>query len=228
MSETYPPTAAPPLPSSGATIFSSPSQRPPRGTGEFGMYLFLAALAMLFVSSMIGYVIVRLTKTRTIYQPGSTTEIAYGPTAPPFGTMDLPVLGLLLSTAVILASSVTMHLAIKNVRRERQAKFRASLIATLVLSILFCVTQAPAMWSLLTAHDAQNISNTMYGMVFFLVLVHALHVIGGIVPLAVTTYRAGQGRYDHEHYSPVKFVGMYWHFLDGVWLFMFAVLLVVR
>ncbi|MEM9420260.1 MAG: cytochrome c oxidase subunit 3 [Planctomycetota bacterium] len=225
MNETAPPAPASPPP---PTIFSSNGQRTPRGTGELGMYLFLAALAMLFVSSMIGYVLVRFTKTRTIYEPGSTTEIAFHPTAPPFGTMDFPILGLLLSTAVILASSFTMHLAIKNVRLERQRKFRASLIATLALSILFCVVQTPCMWSLLCAHDAENISNTMYGIVFFLVLVHALHVVGGIIPLAVTTYRAGQDRYDHEHYTPVKLVGMYWHFLDGVWLFMFAVLLIAR
>lgn len=233
MNEAAPPTSASLPPSSsgggrGATLFSGPNPRNPRGTGELGMYLFLAALGMLFVSSILGYVIVRLTKMRTIYQPGSTTEIAYGPTAPPFGTLDLPVLGLLLSTFVILASSVTIHLAIKNVRLERQDKFRASLIATLVLSILFCLVQTPCMISLLSAHDAENISNTMYGMVFFLILVHALHVLGGIIPLAITTYKAGQGRYDHEHYGPVKFVGMYWHFLDGVWLFMFAVLLVMR
>lgn len=192
------------------------------------MYLFLAALAMLFVSSMLGYVIIRWSKTRTLVDPSSPDIIVMGPTAPPFGTMNFPIFGLLLSTFIILASSVTMHLAIKNVRLERQKKFRGALIATLVLSILFCVVQTPCMISLLSAHDAENISNTMYGMVFFLVLVHALHVLGGIIPLAVTTYKAGQGRYDHEHYGPVKFVGMYWHFLDGVWLFMFAVLLVVR
>ncbi|MEM1028582.1 MAG: cytochrome c oxidase subunit 3 [Planctomycetota bacterium] len=222
-----PPPEEPP-PSSGATIFSPPGQRPPRGTGELGMYLFLAALAMLFISSMLGYVLVRWSKTITRYDPTDPQRIIQEPTAPAFGTLEFPLLGLLVSTAIILASSVTMHLAIKNVQLERQKKFRASLIATLVLSILFCIVQTPCMISLLSAHDAGNINNTMYGIVFFLVLVHALHVLGGIIPLAVTTYKAGQHRYDHEHYGPVKFVGMYWHFLDGVWLFMFAVLLVVR
>ena len=61
---TSPPPDGPP-PSSGATIFSPPGQRPPRGTGELGMYLFLAALAMLFLSSMLGYVLVRWSKTIT-------------------------------------------------------------------------------------------------------------------------------------------------------------------
>lgn len=192
------------------------------------MYLFLSSLAMLFFASMLGYVLVRWSKTLTRIDPTDPERVAQLPTAPPFGTLDFPVFGLVISTLIILASSVTMHLAIKNVRLERQRKFRSALIITLILSLVFCIVQTPCMISLLSAHDAGDIDNTMYGIVFFLVLVHALHVLGGIIPLAVTTYKAGQGRYDHEHHAPVKFVGMYWHFLDGVWLFMFAVLLVVR
>lgn len=223
MNDDLPANAPPSRPTPAARY-----HRVPRGTGEFGMYLFLAALAMLFVSSMLGYALVRWTKTRTVYDPANPDLVRFAPTAPPFGTMDLPVMGLLFSTAVILASSVTMHLALKNVQRERQGKFRASLVATLILALGFVIAQTPSMWKLLTAHDANNISNTMYGLVFFLVLIHALHVIGGIIPLAITTYRAGQDRYDHEHYGPVKYVAMYWHFLDGVWIFMFTVLLITR
>ena len=150
--------------------------------------------------------------------------MAFPATAPPLGTIDLPAL-LWLSTLVILASSVTAHLALQNVRRERQSKFRGMLIATLVLSILFLLVQAPSLGGLIAEHFAEGNDNTMLGLIFFLVLLHALHVVGGIVPLAVTTYKAGQGRYDHEHYGPVKNMALYWHFLDGVWLFMFAVLL---
>jgi heme/copper-type cytochrome/quinol oxidase subunit 3 len=203
-----------------------PPPRPhhlPRGTHELGMYLFLAALAVLFVSTMLGYVIVRISKTRTVLRPG-TDEIVVAPTAPPLQSIDLPV-GLWFSTLVILASSLTMHLAVKNVQRERQHQFRTSLIVTLALSVLFCLAQIPAMAGLLIEHFDAGSGNTMLGLIFFLVLLHALHVVGGIIPLGVITYRAGQGRYDHEHYKPVKTVAMYWHFLDAIWLFMFAVLL---
>ena len=189
------------------------------------MYLFLAALGMLFLSSMLGYVLVRWSKTRVVMDPDNPDVVAFPATAPPLGTIHLPAL-LWLSTLIILASSVTIHLALQNVQRERQAKFRSSLIATLVLSLLFLLVQAPSLGGLIIEHFRVGNDNTMLGLIFFLVLVHALHVVGGIIPLAVTTYKAGQGRYDHEHYGPVKNVTMYWHFLDGVWLFMFAVLLV--
>jgi cytochrome c oxidase subunit 3 len=51
--------------------------------------------------------------------------------------------------------------------------------------------------------------------------VHALHVLGGLIGLGVTTAHAFQGRYDHENYVGVKSAAMYWHFLDGVWIIMY-------
>ena len=187
------------------------------------MYLFLMALAVLFASTMLGYVIVRISKTREVLRPG-TEEIVRQATAPPLGTLHLPA-GLWFSTLVILASSVTIHMAMQNVRRERQHKFRTALVLTLVLSVLFCLVQIPSMASLLVGHFNAGSGNTMLGLIFALILLHAAHVVGGIIPLGVVAYRAGQGRYDHENYRPVKSVAMYWHFLDGVWLIMFAVLL---
>ena len=172
---------------------------------------------------MVAYLIVRVLKTRVVYDPGSPDVVAYPATAPALRTIELPW-SLALSTLVILASSVTIHLAIQNVRRERQAAFRAWLGATLVLSVLFLLIQLPSLGSLLYEHFQADTGHTMLGLIFFLIVLHGLHVVGGIIPLAVITYRAGQNRYDHEHYQPVRHIGMYWHFLDGVWLIMYAVL----
>ncbi|MEO1236538.1 MAG: cytochrome c oxidase subunit 3 [Planctomycetota bacterium] len=219
------PTAPPPAPSP-APFSSPPGHRVPRGAGRLGMWLFLAGLAMLFLSSMLAYVLVRWSKTRTVYFPG-TDNVYQAPTAPPLGSIH-PPMGLFISTLVILASSFTIHLALKNVRLERQKRFRGALIATLVLSVLFLLVQTPSLWSLFAGHDAANLDNTMLGMIFALIVIHALHVIGGIIPLGVVTYRAGQDRYDHEHYEPVRHVALYWHFLDVVWLFMFGVFWLVR
>jgi cytochrome c oxidase subunit III len=65
----------------------------------------------------------------------------------------------------------------------------------------------------------------LYGMIFFFVLVHAAHVLGGMIYLAIVTHRALDGRYDHENYVGVKHAAMYWHFLDVVWLLMFGTFL---
>jgi heme/copper-type cytochrome/quinol oxidase subunit 3 len=77
------------------------------------------------------------------------------------------------------------------------------------------------------AAPGRPVQVSMYGLVFFLIVVHALHVLGGIVALAIVTWRTKRQRYDHENYMGVQFAARYWHFLDIVWLAMFTMFLVM-
>jgi len=63
--------------------------------------------------------------------------------------------------------------------------------------------------------------------VFVLIMVHALHVVGGIVALGIVTFNARHLKYDHENYMGVQFAARYWHFLDVVWVGMFTMFLVM-
>ena len=210
-----------------ATLFNPGRQHVPPGTGTIGMVLFLVALAMLFGSSILGYLLIRFTARD----------------APQIGTIHLP-LGLWISTILILASSVTMHWSLQAVRFERQSSFRRWLSLTLALAVLFLVVQTPSLMALVHDHlpqvrayqDALRLAQAqgrptagvpmpIGGLVFLLIFVHALHVIGGIVPLVYITWNAHRGNYDHERYSPVKYITMYWHFLDAVWIIMFVTLM---
>lgn len=181
--------------------------------GMLGMIAFLAALTMLFVAGLFGYTYIRINS----------------PQAPPTGTIQVPTL-LWLSTVVIMLSSVTIQHALGCVRREKTGQFRLAMILTLLLALLFIAIQTPALAGLLEQHRHLQKSTRpmqLYGMMFFLILIHALHVIGGVIPMTVTAIHALRGRYDHEQHRPVKYVAMYWHFLDMVWLVMFAALLVL-
>jgi cytochrome c oxidase subunit 3 len=207
-----PATPDPGGPSRQKLDYQVPGHRVPAGTGTLGMILFLIALFMLFAAAMLGYVLIRL----------------HGSKSPAPGTIHIPQ-SLWLSTTLVIAASVTIHLAEKNLRRERQPRFHRWLTITLALAVAFVLVQAPSMVLLLHQHHAGMAqSMPLYGFIFFLVLVHALHVVGGIVALALTSAKAAQGRYDHEHYLPVHHAAMYWHFLDGVWLTMFLTFLVLR
>jgi heme/copper-type cytochrome/quinol oxidase subunit 3 len=182
---------------------------PPRGMGVFGMGLFLAALGMLFAASMVAYVAIRL-----------------GPGGAARGGVHLPI-ELWFSTGLILLSSFAFHGAVLAIRRERLGRFRGYLWATFGLALGFIAVQTPGLLNLLRQHRSmagQGIHH-LYGLVFFLVLLHALHVVGGIVAMAQVNVHAKRGRYDHEHYFGVRYAAMYWHFLDAVWLAMFAVFL---
>ena len=186
--------------------------RLPPNTATIGMWLFLAALTMLFGATMLAYAIIR----------------THGAAAPALGTVHLPHL-LWLSTALMLLGSVTIHRALAAVRRERQAQLRQSLVMTCLLAVAFCTVQTPALWKLLQTHRAAAMQGTfLYGLIAFLILIHALHVLGGIIGLTVTTAHAFQNRYDHENYAGVKHAAMYWHFLEAVWVVMFAGLMLMR
>lgn len=183
----------------------------PPGTATVGMWLFLASLAMLFLSSMVGYVIIRLT----------------GKTQPELFSIRLPA-WLWLSTVVVMAGSFTIHRALSAIRLERQRETIRWLWVTLALAVLFCMVQTPGMMALLAQHSVHQQAETpnhLFGLIFFLVLVHALHVLGGVVGLAFVTWKAHRGAYDHEHYVGIRHSAMYWHFLDGVWIVMFATML---
>lgn len=180
------------------------------------MRLFLAALAMFFVAGMLGYVIIRVSLS----------------TNAQFGTIHVPF-GLAISTVALLASSVTVHYALRAVRRERQGQFRAMMLATSGLALVFLVIQVFCLSQLLADHWAiiQDVDPKQrlqfYGIIFALVLVHGLHVLGGLVPLTIITTKALAGRYDHESYGGVVLFSMYWHFLDVIWLLMLGTFFLV-
>ncbi|WP_428387414.1 cytochrome c oxidase subunit 3 [Mucisphaera sp.] len=211
----------------------------PKKVGDFGMWLFLASLAMLFIASMLAYVIVRI--NGMMEKTNAITGEPIPASGPAWGSLNIPP-SLWISTVVILVSSFTIHRALTHIRLERQAAFRRMMAVTLGLAFAFLIVQGPSLGTLLTDHwnamEQRELlaapgapagavpNNALYGAVFFLILVHALHVLGGIIPLAVTTRQAYRHRYDHEHHAPVKHLVMYWHFLDGVWIAMFGVLLI--
>lgn len=199
-----------------------PRHTVPPGTHALGMWLFLAALFMLFIAGLLVYIIVRVTGTTGSTHP--ITGEAIAPTAPPLHTIDMPLI-LWLSTGAILISSYTIHRALDNVVHERQDRFRQALLATLLLAVPFFLAQGAGLATLLGR--AAEGGAVLQNAIVFLIIVHALHLLCGLVPLGVIIRRANRGRYDHEYYTPVKNLALYWHFLDGVWLVMFATFLVL-
>ena len=200
--------------------YPSTPHRVPHFTGTLAMIWFISGLSMLFGAGMLGYLMIRLNRT---------DDVA-------IGTLKLPH-SLWLSTALVLMASLTIQLAVSAIRRERQDRLRAWLIVTLLIGLAFCAIQAPALGSLLSQHYSQMArfdaaggaaagakANPLFALIFVYILIHAAHVLGGIIQLAAVTHGAFRGKYDHEYYNPVKHAAMYWHFLDVIWLIMFGLM----
>ena len=174
--------------------------------GRFGMWLFLASLGMLFAGCMVGYLVVRLR----------------APEWPPPGSPSLPP-GLWLSTAVLGVLSVVLVLAQRAAREGRREILTRMLTASVLLAIAFLGAQVANWMRMAAADNLPQQSLFTFGF-FILTFLHALHVVGGLVPLILVTLRARRHRYTAADNEGVHLMAMYWHFLALVWLAILAVL----
>ena len=144
---------------------------------------------------------------------------------------DWPPAGVELNTAVsgaftvaLILSSGTMQLAVRSIAAGRLAAFRGWILATFVLAAAFVANQAHE-W--LTADF--SISSHAFGSAFYVMTgFHGMHVIGGMLAMILLLGRAGSRRFGPEDTPAVEMVSYYWHFVDVVWLGMWATLFVLR
>jgi cytochrome c oxidase subunit 3 len=178
------------------------------GAGVLGMWVFLATLTVLFLAAIVGYLVVRLKATDW----------------PPPGMPRLPA-GLWLATVALILGSATIHRAYRAIRVGERSASTRWLAATLVLAFAFLFVQSWNWWGLIRLR--LTAASNLYAFTFFMLTgLHAAHVIGGVVLIAVVLARSMQGRYGSGRYAGVTYAAMYWHFLDAIWLLLFAVLVV--
>ena len=179
-----------------------------RSTARFGLYLFLLSLAVLFLASIVAYLII---------------FAAHRGAAPP---QALPG-GLWISTLALLGGGLVLH------RGKQAATLGLFPLAgrrlqwAFAASLFFLAVQVPCLTQLLQAHRSvlEQSSFGAYGLAFGLVILHALHVLGGMVPLAFLAFLARRQRLGPSHLTQIASIAVYWHFLEGVWLALFALFL---
>ncbi len=162
----------------------------------------LAAVAMLFVAFTTAYLARR--------QEAGWTPIA------------LPAV-LWLNTAVLLASSGTFEWARARLVRADPAGARHGLGWTAGLGAAFVIGQIAA-WRQLAAQGVYLASNPHSSFFYLLTGAHGLHLLGGLVALAVVIVRAHRNRYTPAAHTGLAVCALYWHFMDALWLYLFALL----
>ncbi|MCC9598991.1 cytochrome c oxidase subunit 3 [Stieleria sp. JC731] len=168
-----------------------------------GGWIFIGSLLVFFVTSILLY---------GLY--------VYSRRNDPRSAIELPG-AFLVSTIFLVSISGLVHWATRTVRRDRFGQTAILLGASTFAAIVFTVIQCWAMLKMLLGSDAfAGTGQGVAGMVIVLAVLHALHVLGGIIALGIVAARASIGLYDHERHWPVDFAAQYWHFLDIVWLCM--------
>jgi cytochrome c oxidase subunit 3 len=167
-----------------------------------GLYFFLASLAVLFLSAILAMLLVR------------SSDLRPEPPLP----VNVPA-SLWLSAVFLVVISLGLDRAVAAVRRERQTQFRLAIVGVWLAVLGFLWLQFAGLTVLLERHNQSPARDPRsYGLVYALVMLHAVHVVGGLPPLAIVTWRGFRGRYDHEWNTGPRACAIYWHFLGLVWL----------
>jgi cytochrome c oxidase subunit III len=180
-----------------------------------GMILFICSEVMFFSGLFAAYFSVRASSPH--WPPTSATVPA--DLAERFNLHAEPFFALAL-TLILITSSVTCQVAVNAIRRDDRTLFVRAIGITLVLGIVFLIGQAYDYSTL-----GFGISDTPFGTTFYtLTGFHGAHVFGGAVMLSVVLYRGLAGQFSARHHDAVEAASLYWHFVDVVWIALFATL----
>ncbi|QEC70212.1 heme-copper oxidase subunit III [Panacibacter ginsenosidivorans] len=128
------------------------------------------------------------------------------------------------STAVIILSSITMHLSVKAFKAREMQRYRRLITITAILGVTFGVLQFIG-FQYLGNHGVQLIGQGSNPAASFLAIItglHVLHVLGGVVAILVIFFRAFSARFKSYDTVPVEVVSTYWHFVDILWIYLFV------
>jgi cytochrome c oxidase subunit III len=190
-----------------------------KDASTFGMWLFLVTEIMFFGGMFTAYVAYRSAYPLGFQDASNTLDVTLGA----------------INTAVLICSSLTMALAVHAAQTGRKKQIVTFLLLTILLGSAFLGVKGIEYHDKFVHHHVPGPNfhfegtNTAGAQLFFSLYfgmtgLHALHMIIGIGLLTVLMVRSIRGWYTPEYYTPIEMTGLYWHFVDIVWIFLFPLL----
>jgi heme/copper-type cytochrome/quinol oxidase subunit 3 len=177
---------------------------------KLGIWTFLASEALFFSSLIATYVILHVRSTD-------------GPT--PKQVLSIPLVSV--NTFVLIASSLAMVTALSAAQNKEVRKAILWLVATAVLGLVFLGGQAFEFTKLMS--DGLLISTNLFGASFFtLTGTHGLHVLSGIIWIVLLIIQLARGRETDRADFKIEMVGLYWHFVDLIWIIIFTIVYLIE
>lgn len=189
--------------------------------GKAMMWIFLLSDTFIFSCFLVGYMTVRVSTTVPWPNPSEVFALHVA-------GADVPLLLIAIMTFVLISSSGTMAMAVNFAYRRDRANAAALILVTAMFGEIFVGMQAFE-WSKLIMEDGVRpwgnpMGAAQFGSAFFMITgFHGLHVSCGVVYLLVVAFKLIRGDYERTgNYQVVEIAGLYWHFVDLVWVFIFA------
>jgi cytochrome c oxidase subunit III len=205
--------------------FASMDQQ--RETSTFGMWLFLVTEIMFFGGLFCAYLVYRATYYQAFVEGSQTMNIWLGAT----------------NTAVLICSSLSMALGVRCAQTDNRKLMVILLIITMMFGLAFLGIKAIEYHEHWTHHqfpgpnfsfpeaaeagvNPQNVQ-IYFSLYWAMTGLHALHMVIGIGLVLWITIVGARGLYSADYYAPVENVGLYWHFVDLVWIYLFPLLYLI-
>ena len=185
------------------------------------MWIFLLSDTFIFGSFLSAYMAVRLTTT----EPWPDTSQVF---ALHVGGTEVPLLLIAIMTFILISSSGAMAMAVSSAYKKQRVRTGVLILLTALGGLSFVGMQAFEWTKLIVDEGIRPWGNDFgaqqFGSFFFMITgFHGLHVSIGVIYLSIVAKRVLNGRYDRlDDYQIVEVAGLYWHFVDLVWVFIFA------
>jgi cytochrome c oxidase subunit 3 len=223
------PIAVEPHPSELRHHFVTMEQQ--RSAATLGMWLFLGTEIMFFGGMFCAYL---------IYRYWYYNEFAVG-------SRSLDIYLGTINTAVLICSSLTVALGVRAAQMGKRTLLVVLLLITIVLGLAFLGIKGVEWYTKFEEHHVPGYSFNIddlvqkypqihvdqphaqlyFSLYFAMTGLHALHMIIGVVIFGFLTFYAWKGRYTPEYHTPIEIGGLYWHFVDIIWIYLFPLLYLI-
>ena len=200
--------------------FDSAEQQ--HAAAQLGMWVFVVQEILFFGGLFLAYTVYRFSYPQAFAEASNYLDVRLGT----------------INTVVLIGSSLTMALAVHGAQLGRRHTLVLFLVLTMLLGSVFLGIKTIEYGHKFHEHlvpgpdfvfehgDARH-AQIFFSLYFVMTGLHALHMVIGIAILAVLTWRAWRGAFGRAYYSPIELTGLYWHFVDIVWIFLFPLLYLV-
>lgn len=170
---------------------------------KFALWLFIVTVVMIFAALTSAYIVRQ--------SEGNWLEF------------DLPQT-LYITSGIIFLSSITMQWSYAAARRDNIKALRIAMLITAILGVAFLAGQLMS-WEDLVAMDVYFVGNPAGSFLYVLTGLHAVHLVSGVIFLILVTINAFRYKVHSKSMDQIEMCTTYWHFLDGLWLYLFLFLL---